>query len=52
MDTNTLTKVALPLLIIFGLIAVIAGFWFVAPFVIIALVALILIRTHRGQPPE
>lgn len=52
MDTNTLTKIALPVLIVFGLIAVVAGFWFIAPFVLIALAALVLIRTHRGQPPE
>jgi len=52
MDTHTLTRIALPLLIIFGLVAVVAGFWFIAPFVIIAAVVLVLIRTHRGQPPE
>jgi len=52
MDTHTLTRFALPVLIVFGLIAVVAGFWFVAPFVIIAAVALVLIRTHRGSPPE
>lgn len=42
----------IPLAILFGVVAIIAGFWMYTPIVLIAIVVLVILRLRHGAPPE
>lgn len=42
----------IPLAIVFGIVAIIAGFWMYTPIVLIAVLIVLLLRMRHGAPPE